>query len=410
MKISEFRPFLITMALCVPGGLIRFAHPELSPFIIVILTGFAIFGASFMLTWTCEAAEMDIPQAVAVAVVALIAVLPEYSVDMYFTWMAGQNPDSRYTHYAIANMTGANRLLIGLGWSVLVFIFAVHFHRGIDLLNDKRTDLAFLGLATLYALFVSWKGSLTLLDGCIFFAMYVGYMAIVSRRPVEAGEQEGPSLALARLPRKIRISLVAFFFVYSAVVIAACAEPFSEGLVASGKLLGIDEFLLVQWLAPVASEAPEFIVGIMFALRGNAALALGSLLSSKLNQWTLLVGMIPACYALSSGSTVPMAMDTHQFVEIFLTAAQSLFALVLLLNLHLGIMEAVVLFLLFCGQFLSPVYEPAFEALLALPHDPLRLHRFFAYTYFALGVICLIPQWRDLLRLRKGFFVRVDAD
>lgn len=92
MKISEFRPFLITMALCVPGGLIRFAHPELSPFIIVILTGFAIFGASFMLTWTCEAAEMDIPQAVAVAVVALIAVLPEYSVDMYFTWMAGQNP------------------------------------------------------------------------------------------------------------------------------------------------------------------------------------------------------------------------------------------------------------------------------------------------------------------------------
>ena len=192
MKISEFRPFLITMALCVPGGLIRFAHPELSPFIIVILTGFAIFGASFMLTWTCEAAEMDIPQAVAVAVVALIAVLPEYSVDMYFTWMAGQNPDSRYTHYAIANMTGANRLLIGLGWSVLVFIFAVRFHRGIDLLNDKRTDLAFLGLATLYALFVSWKGSLTLLDGCIFFAMYVGYMAIVSRRPVEAGEQEGP--------------------------------------------------------------------------------------------------------------------------------------------------------------------------------------------------------------------------
>ena len=159
-----------------------------------------------------------------------------------------------------------------------------------------------------------------------------------------------------------------------------------------------------------ASEAPEFIVGIMFALRGNAALALGSLLSSKLNQWTLLVGMIPACYALSSGSTVPMAMDTHQFVEIFLTAAQSLFALVLLLNLHLGIMEAVVLFLLFCGQFLSPVYEPAFEALLALPHDPLRLHRFFAYTYLALGVICLIPQWRDLLRLRKGFFVRVDAD
>ena len=96
-------------------------------------------------------------QAVAVAVVARYCCSAGIFVDMYFTWMAGQNPDSRYTHYAIANMTGANRLLIGLGWSVLVFIFAVRFHRGIDLLNDKRTDLAFLGLATLYALFVSWK-------------------------------------------------------------------------------------------------------------------------------------------------------------------------------------------------------------------------------------------------------------
>ena len=79
MKISEFRPFLLTMGMCIPGFLIRFVHPELSPVITVILTGLAIFGASFMLTWTCEAAEMDIPQAVAVAVVALIAVLPEYS-------------------------------------------------------------------------------------------------------------------------------------------------------------------------------------------------------------------------------------------------------------------------------------------------------------------------------------------
>lgn len=410
MKISEFRPFLLTMGMCIPGFLIRFVHPELSPVITVILTGLAIFGASFMLTWTCEAAEMDIPQAVAVAVVALIAVLPEYSVDMYFTWMAGQDPGSRYTHYAIANMTGANRLLIGLGWSVLVFIFAVRYRRGIDLFNDKRTDLAFLGLATLYALFVSCKGSLTLLDGCVFLALYVWYMAIVARRPVEAEEPEGPSLVLARLPRRQRITWVVILFVYSAAIIAACAEPFSEGLVATGTLLGIDEFLLVQWLAPIASEAPEFIVGIMFAMRGNAALALGSLLSSKLNQWTLLVGMIPGCYALSSGSTVPMAMDTHQFVEIFLTAAQSVFALVLLLNLHLGIREAIVLFLLFMGQFLSPVYEPALESLLALPHDPLRMHRFFAYTYLVLGAICLIPQWRDFLKLGRGFFVRVDPD
>ena len=48
--------------------------------------------------------------------------------------------------------------------------------------------------------------------------------------------------------------------------ILANAEPFCEGLVGTGKVFGINEFLLVQWLAPIASEAPEFVVALMFAL------------------------------------------------------------------------------------------------------------------------------------------------
>ena len=67
-----------------------------------------------MLSWAAEVAQLDIPQALALALLALIAVLPEYAVDMYFAWMAGKNPS--YTAFATANMTGANRLLIGVGW------------------------------------------------------------------------------------------------------------------------------------------------------------------------------------------------------------------------------------------------------------------------------------------------------
>src|SRR6185437_8223383 len=51
------------------------------------------------------------------AVVAVIAVLPEYAVDLYFSYTAGHNPD--YVQYAAANMTGSNRLLLGLGWPVV---------------------------------------------------------------------------------------------------------------------------------------------------------------------------------------------------------------------------------------------------------------------------------------------------
>ena len=406
MTIRALRPYIIAVGMTVPGLCLRFLHPDVSPLLVALLSGMAILGASFLLTWACEVAQMDIPQAVAVAVVAFIAVLPEYAVDMYFTWMAGQHPESAYSHYAIANMTGANRLLIGVGWSAIVLVFAGKFHTGVSLPDDKRTDVLFLGLATLYALFIPIKGSLTWIDGLVLLGIYIWYICIIARRPVEEEEPEGPAALLAHFAKKVRLRSVIAIFLFSALVIMCNAEPFSESLVASGKLLGINEFLLVQWLAPIASESPEFIIALMFAARGNASLALGSLLSSKLNQWTLLVGMIPGVYAASFGSLSPsINLDTHQFQEILLTAGQSLFAVALLVDLRLQIREAVWLLVLFAAQLLSPLYDVQLEALLGLVHDPLRLHYFFAQVYLVLAAVLLLRNWRGLLRLREGFKV-----
>lgn len=406
MTLRALRPYIIAVGMTLPGVSIRFLHPDVSPLLVAVLSGMAILGASFLLTWACEVAQMDIPQAVAVAVVAFIAVLPEYAVDMYFTWMAGQHPESAYSHYAIANMTGANRLLIGVGWSAIVLVFAGKFHTGVALPPDKRTDVLFLGLATLYALFIPLKGSLTWIDGLALLGIYIWYICIIARRPVEEEEPEGPAALLAQFAKKVRLRSVIAIFLFSALVIMCNAEPFSESLVASGKLLGINEFLLVQWLAPIASESPEFIIALMFAARGNASLALGSLLSSKLNQWTLLVGMIPGVYAASFGSLSPsINLDTHQFQEILLTAGQSLFAVALLVDLRLQVREAVWLLVLFAAQLLSPMYDVHIEALLGLAHDPLRLHSFFAQVYLVLAAVLLLRNWRGLLRLREGFKV-----
>ena len=406
MTVRALRPYIIAVGMTLPGICIRFLHPDVSPLVVALLSGMAILGASFLLTWACEVAQMDIPQAVAVAVVAFIAVLPEYAVDMYFTWMAGQHPESAYSHYAIANMTGANRLLIGVGWSAIVLVFAGKFHTGVALPPDKRTDVLFLGLATLYALFIPLKGSLTWIDGLALLGIYIWYICIIARRPVEEEEPEGPAALLAQFAKKVRLRSVIAIFLFSALVIMCNAEPFSESLVASGKLLGINEFLLVQWLAPIASESPEFIIALMFAARGNASLALGSLLSSKLNQWTLLVGMIPGVYAASFGSLSPsINLDTHQFQEILLTAGQSLFAVALLVDLRLQVREAVWLLVLFAAQLLSPMYDVHIEALLGLAHDPLRLHSFFAQVYLVLAAVLLLRNWRGLLRLREGFKV-----
>ncbi len=402
--MRPYLPYIFAILITLPGIYLGIFHPDISPLLVAPLCGIAILGASFLLTWACEVAQNDMPQAVAVAVVAFIAVLPEYAVDMYFTWMAGQLPDSPYSHYAIANMTGANRLLIGVGWSAIAIIFAHRYHHGIELPEDKRTDILFLAMATLYALLIPLKGSLTLIDGAVFLGIYIWYICIIIHRPCAEEEPEGPAEVLAALPRKPRLWATTLLFVFSALVILLNAEPFSENLVASGKLLGVNEFLLVQWLAPIASEAPEFIVALMFAFRGNATLALSSLLSSKLNQWTLLVGMIPGVYAVSSGSaSQPINLDAHQFQEILLTAAQSIFAVALITNLKLNSKEAWILLVLFLAQLLSPLYDAQLEAVFNLPHDPLRLHDYYAWLYLALALVTLIWRRHYVVRLFQGF-------
>lgn len=403
MTFKEARPFLLAVIATLPGLAMRALHPSIDPVHMALLTGMAILGASFLLMWACEVAQMDIPQTLALAVVALIAVLPEYAVDMYFTWMAGQHPESDYAHYAIANMTGANRLLIGVGWTAIVLLVAARHRKAVELDPERKTDILFLAMATAYALLIPIKGSLAWYDGVIFVGLYGWYILLVSRRPCVETEAEGPAEALAKLPAAKRRMVTLTLFLFAASVILADAELFSESLVASGKQLGINEFLLVQWLAPIASEAPEFIVALMFASRGHASIALGSLISSKLNQWTLLVGMIPAVFAVSSGSiTPPIPMDAHQMHEILLTAAQSLFAICLLLSMRMELRGALVLLVLFLAQFAAPFYEEILETALGLPHLSDRMHLIFSGIYLVLAIGMLIRNPGKLATLRQG--------
>lgn len=292
---------------------------------------------------------MDLPQGLSVAILALIAVLPEYAVDMYFAWTAGKDPS--YTAFAAANMTGSNRLLIGLGWAAVMVAYwmrgagrEIHLDRGVS------PELFTMGVATVYAFALPLKSTLSLIDFAFFIALFGVYAWRTASAEVRAPELEGPAETIGSLPTRLRRLVVAGLFLYSALAIYVAAKPFAEGLIATGKLLKIDEFLLVQWIAPLASEAPEFIVAILFALRGKGNVGLRVLLASKVNQWTLIVGMLPAAFAMSAGSPAPMPLDARQAAEILLTAAQSAFALAVLLNFRFSLKEAFLLAALFITQ------------------------------------------------------------
>src|SRR2546426_4240962 len=128
-----------------------------------IFSGVGIFGAAVFLSWAAEVAQVDIPQSLALAFLALLAVLPEYAVDMYFAWQAGKDPT--YTQYATANMTGANRLLIGLGRAAGgVCYWLKTRERAVGLEPSPSMEGSYLTVATGYSFLIPLQGTVSLLD------------------------------------------------------------------------------------------------------------------------------------------------------------------------------------------------------------------------------------------------------
>lgn len=374
--MSSFLWVFSSVALCLQWIVIHLAGVHPAPEWQALSAGLAIFGAAFMLSWAAELAQLDIPQALALALLALIAVLPEYAVDMYFAWMAGKDPT--YTAFATANMTGANRLLIGVGWATVVITYWLKTgKKAVELESSHKIEIRYLGLATLYSFFIPFKGRLDFVDAIVFISIFILYMRRVCRAAHVEPELEGPTEVIATWGAGARRLVTILFFVFSGYTIFIAAEPFAEGLLATGRTFEIEEFILVQWLAPLASESPEFIVAILFAVRANPGASMGTLLSSKVNQWTLLVGMLPVVYGLSAGQLVPMGMDARQIEEMLLTAAQSLFAVAVLANLRFSLVEALVIFTLFATQLLIP--------------DP-RFRYYYSFLYIVLAVI--VVMWR----------------
>lgn len=168
----------------------------------------------------------------------------------------------------LANLTGALRLLTGLGWP-MIYCVAAFFHRRrygrpmgrIRLEDHHSVEVVGLFVPLVYMGLVWWKGTLTLIDAAVLIAIYIAYLAVLRRMPAEEAEGiddlEVVPRTLAQSPRRLRIFLIAAFFVGGGLLIYLSAEPFLGSLLAISALLGVPSFIFVQWVAPLVSEFPE---------------------------------------------------------------------------------------------------------------------------------------------------------
>ncbi len=337
---------------------------------VVLLSGVAVLGASFLLAWGAETAEKDVPRSFAIAVLAVLAVAPEYAVDALYAWTAGSlagTPEGAEAgNLAVANMTGANRILIGIGWAGIALFTVYRAGSGDDpavverpgfladavaLDRDIGLEVVFLLAATAWAFLVPLGGGIDALDLFVLVGIYAAYILVVLRGDVDPDSHHvGVPAYLQTLPKPRRMATVVALFVYSGLLIFVAVEPFAHGLEALGTAAGVPPFFMIQWVAPLASEAPELIVVLYLVNKARSTAGFNALISSKLNQWTLLIGTLVVVYSVALGRYGALPFDRKQAGEIWLTAAQSLFAIAVLVDFRISVREALVILLLFCSQ------------------------------------------------------------
>ena len=383
----------------------------------------AVIAAALLVSWGAEAAQFFVSQGLAVAVIALLQVVPEFMVEAVIAWEAGKTGK---VDLVFANATGSNRLLTGFGWP-MVFFVTDFFHRRkhgrplaeLVLRPEHAVELAALLFASSWYLVIILKGRLDLSDSAVLGSAFVGYLWLLHRLPAEEEGLEEllpEPRALIQLPRGRRRPAIAALLLLAGAVMWAVAEPFVAAMGHVALAVGVSPFAFVQWVAPFLTEFPEKVTALYWSRTVRLApMALLNLVSSTVNQFTALVAMIPLAYALSAGHAAPIPMDPLHRTEIFLSFATTLYGFACLAKLRFTRANAVVMLGLFLAQFVyaGPIDLPALGPRGTFDLGPVQSHAAIAWTYVLLAVaevsrhgtrIHFLAALRDTLRraLRRG--------
>jgi cation:H+ antiporter len=340
----------------------------------------SVLAASMMIAWAAEAAQFLMSQGLALALLAWLQTLPEFAVEFVIAW-------EKKVDLMTANLTGSLRLLVGLGWPMIyattAFFYRRKYHkplREIVLDDEHSVEVVGLSVPIVYFVIIVLKGTLTVFDSVVLVAIYLAYLFVLRRIPPQSEEKieelEFVPRKIMTSPRWARNLSIIGLFVGGGLILRFVATPFLHSMLVLAATIGVSQFVFVQWVSPFLSEFPEKVSALYWARSiKNAPLALMNLVSSNINQWTMLAAMLPIAYSLSMGAITPIPFDAHQKLEIWLTISQSLLGLALLINMRFSWLEAVILFTLWFIQFVFSAVTPS--------ESFLSVHLIVTIIYFA---------------------------
>jgi cation:H+ antiporter len=234
------------------------------------------------------------------------------------------------------------------------------------------------------------RGSLTVFDGVLLLALYVLYARRVQGTPDEDPAVVGVAAGLRSLPTSVRRCAVAGLICAAGAVVVVVANPFTESLIATGSALGIDPYLMIQSVVPVATEAPEIVVVGVLVMNRRPGQGLALFLAAAVSQWTLALGSLPIAY-LAGGGGIALPLASREQLEVSLTTAVTLFVVAALATLRPERVDGFLVVVVFAAQLVWPT---AFVRFLAT----------FVLAVFALNL--LLARHRDVRGLLRVAFRR----
>jgi cation:H+ antiporter len=342
---------LLTAAGCaLVGVLVHLTSRYLPAQLDAVGLGIGVVGAAFLLGWAADAGEAVYSGGLVLAVIALVAVLPEFVIETRFAY-------TQQTELVTANLTGATRLLLTGATALPLVVAFIARRRGraaasFHLASTRRLELGMLLITSFFALQIVAFRSLTLIDGVILIALYVVYARRVQ------GTQEEPAIlgvpaGLLSLPRRYQRPAIATLIVVAAAVVVTIANPFADALLASGTSLGMDPYFLIQSVVPLASEAPEFVVVAVLVANRRPAQGLALFLAAAVSQWTLAFGALPLAYLAGGGGT-SIPLSANEQLQVGFTIALTIFAVAALATLRPERVDAALVAGILAIQFIYP--------------------------------------------------------
>src|SRR5438105_11073238 len=208
--------------------------------------------SAFLVAWGAEAAQFLISQGLALAILAWLQTLPEFAVEAVIAWEAGRDPDR--AHLAIANLTGAIRLLLGLGWPMIYFVFAVAGRKSaarrfptIRLHREHAAEIVGLVPPLVYFAVILLTRRFGRFHAVVLLALYVAYLWVLFRNPPHNVDSLADTPAVSRWAYRQRgwrrPAAIMGLFGAGGALLYVTAHPFLESMLAVAGLFGVSQFV-----------------------------------------------------------------------------------------------------------------------------------------------------------------------